>query len=129
MVYDYTEEQLLEDLRFINNRFSQCYVRMIHEVRTKKGYTDESVELFRKKCSEYLEMFPNIVFWCGRNLFNWEVDYDFGKEPTCEEKYSSVCPPKYLDDWFPWMYAKLNNSKIRGMGHDSEILLIDFVNL
>jgi hypothetical protein len=50
-------------------------------------------------------------------------------EPTCEENYSSVMPPKWLDDWFPWLYAKLNNRKILSKGTDKDILLIDFVNI
>ena len=38
MKYDYTEEQLLKDLSFLNNRSNQCYIRMIYDVRNKNGY-------------------------------------------------------------------------------------------
>jgi hypothetical protein len=132
MRYKYTEEQLLKDLSFLNNRSNTCYIRILFDVRNKRGYTDEKVKLFREKCAEYKEMFPRLVFWCGRNLYNWKVDYEFDYKPVCEEKYSSVCPPKYIDDWFPWLYASLNNGKIREMKKNDQnvdILLLDFVNI
>ena len=127
--YKYTEEQLLKDLTFLNNRPSQCYVRVIHEVRSEKKYTDHETETFQMFCERIEKEFPNIRFWCGRNLVNWEVDYKFKNNPTCDEKYSSVCPPKLIDDWIPLLYAKLNNKKIRKEGTDKDILLIDFVDL
>ena len=74
-------------------------------------------------------MYPNIIWWCGRNLYNWEFDYDFGTEPSCHEDYSSVSKPKLIDDWWPWLYAKRKNKEILEKGTDKEILLIDFVNI
>lgn len=127
MKYKYSEEQLYKDLNFLNNRCNQCYIRVLYDVRSKKQYKDS--DLFKERCKELEQKFPNLIFWCGRNLYNWNVDYEFKYKPTCIEKYSSVCPPKYLDDWFPWIYAKLNNKKIRKKEFDSEILLIDFVNI
>ena len=50
-------------------------------------------------------------------------------EPTCSESYSSVCPPKIIDDWWPWLFAYLNNKKIKEKGTNKDILLIDFVNI
>ena len=122
-VYKYTEEDLFKDLTFLNERTETCYVRVLHEVRSKKKYTPHEIEEFQVFC-EKLEK----TFWCGRNLVNWDVDYKFKNEPTCEEKYCSVCPPKFIDDWIPVLYAKLKNRKIREEGTDKDILLIDFVN-
>lgn len=127
MRYDYSEEELYEDLQFLNNRSDKCYVRVLYDARTKKDYKHS--DLFKQKCKELEEKFPNLIFWCGRCCYNWKVEYEFKANPTCEEKYSSVCPPKYLDDWYPWLYAKLNNEKIKKMKHDCDILLIDFVNI
>ena len=125
--YKITTSELLEDLNYLNF-MRNCYVRILHEVRNKKQYTEESKEQFKLFCSGLVTMYPDIKFWCGRNLYNWQFDYDFGKEPSCEEKYSSVCAPKILDDWWPKIYAKLHNKEIRKQGTDKEILLIDFVN-
>ena len=127
--YKYSEEDLYKDLSYLNNKVELCYIRVVYDARNRWSYSKHNADLFREKCKELEEKFPNLMFWCGRNLYNWEVEYEFWFEPTCEEKYSSVCPPKYLDDWFPWLYAKINNKKIMKMKHDSEILLIDFINI
>ena len=101
-----------------------------------KPYIDDNYQfpkfnrsMFKNLCGLFKLKYRNIKFWCGRNLYNWEVDYDFGEEPTCEENYSSVSNPKYIDDWFPYIYAKFNNKKIRQKGTEKDILLIDFVNI
>lgn len=128
MEYKYTREMLDADLRWLNAK-KDCYVRVLHEVRNEKQYTMSSIFLFKYFCELVVKKYTNIHFWCGRNLYNWEYDYHFSdNEPTCTEKYSSVCPPKYLDDWFPWLYAKLNNVKIRKQGTADNILMVDFVN-
>lgn len=129
ITYNISEDKLMEDLSFLNNRVNTPYIRILHEVRSKKAYTKEEVRLFREFCDMLIHKFPKLKFWCGRNLYNWEVDYDFNEKPTCEEKYSSVCPPRILDDWFPYLYAKFNNSQVKKEGTDKDILLIDFVNI
>lgn len=129
--YEYTEEMLLNDLKWLNEK-GDCYVRIIHEARNKRQYIRISWVNFWDFCELVVQNFPNIHWWCGRNLYNWQYDYQFGpqkKEPTCTEKYSSVCPPKYLDDWWPWLYAKINNEKILQQGTSNDILLIDFVEI
>ena len=127
MVYDITKEQLLNDLDFLDKK-GDCYVRILHEARNKKQY-EPSKLFFKNFCYVVVADFPNIKWWCGRNLYNWEVDYDFGQEPSCEEDYSSVSKPRLLDDWWPWLYARLHNRKIRKKGTDADILLIDYVNI
>ena len=127
IVYDISLQQLKDDLTWLNEK-GDCFVRILHEARTRKQY-EESVAFFRSFCYVSLSDYPNIRFWCGRNLYDWMVDYDFGFYPTCEEKYASVCPPKILDDWWPWLYAKFHNRKIREQGTDSDILLIDYVDI
>lgn len=137
MKYKYSYGDLLDDLQWLNDK-RDCYIRVLHEARRKSQYTNQSRTLFRSYCLFFVTKYQNIHWWCGRNLYNWEYDYDFTvptnsvggfPEPTCEENYSSVMPPKWLDDWFPWLYAKLNNRKILSKGTDKDILLIDFVNI
>ena len=36
--------------------------------------------------------------------------------------------PRIIDDWYPRIYAKLNNKRNIKLGTDKDILLIDFVN-
>lgn len=126
--YDISESEIYEYLAMLDS-FGDCYVRVVHEVRTKKQYTQEAVNGFIKFCDWYRTSFPNITFWCGRNLYNWQVDYQFENEPSCEEKYSSVCKPRLIDDWWPWLFAKRNNRKIFEEGTDKDILLVDYVNI
>lgn len=126
MIYKYSENNLYEDLSFINSVGG--IVRILHEVRSKKEYTLTSRKHFINFVIKLQHTYPNIKFWCGRNLYNWEIDYEFSYKPTCEEKYSSVCKPRLIDDWYPRLFAFRNNKKIKKVGTDKDILLIDFVN-
>jgi hypothetical protein len=77
---------------------------------------------------EYLKLtFPNLKFICGRELPSWDKIADV-PELELIEKYSSVCPPKIIDDWWPWLYAKLHNKKNKEKYSDKN-LLIDYVNI
>lgn len=124
--YDLTE--LFFTLRWLDSR-GDCYVRVLHDVRNRRQAEGISTAEFRRFCARLEEAHPHIRFWCGRNLYDWQVDYDFGIYPTCEERYASVCPPRLIDDWWPWLYARLHNKKIREQGTDKEILLIDYVDI
>lgn len=126
-VFDIEFEDLIKDLIFLNNK--KCTVRIIHEVRSKSQYTEQSVERFRDFCSQMQNNFPDITFYGGRNLYNWEVDYDFGYEPSEASYYSSVRKPYLIDDWFPWLYARLQNKKVLKKKIDADILAIDFVDI
>jgi hypothetical protein len=126
--YNYSSISLASDLEWLNNQSDQVYIRILHEVRSEKEYTKESVDYFVDQIISYQCNFTNLKFWCGRNLYNWKCDYEFPYKPSCEEKYASVCSPKLIDDWYPRLFAYLNNKKIIKEGTDKDILLIDFVN-
>jgi hypothetical protein len=126
-VFDIDYKKLCEDLDFLNGK--KCTVRILHEVRTKRQYIEESVTRFRIFCSTLEYKYPNITFYGGRNLYNWKIDYEFGKEPTEESFYSSVRKPYLVDDWWPWLYARFNNKKVLKKDVNAEILAIDFVNI
>ena len=128
MKYSITIDELLEDLQWIDDQ-GGCYVRILHEARTGSQYTETAKNVFCTWCDIFKNRFHNIRFWCGRNLYNWQVDYDFGQDPSCHEDYSSVSDPKYIDDWWPYLYAKTHNRKIREKGTDCDILLIDYVDI
>lgn len=128
-IYDITEKEFREDLSFLNEQ-GECYVRVLLDVRTKKDYTPDAIYKFVCFCKEIEKHYPYIKFWCGRNLYNWNVDYAFaGIEPTCCEKYGSVTKPKWWNGLYPRKYAKKYNKEILANGTTKDILLIDFVNL
>ena len=128
--YCFTASKIYEDLAWLDAQ-GDCYVRVIHEVRTVKQYKNRQRNLFRNFCERLEDEYKNIRFWCGRELFCWGYDYHFPgyDEPTCEERYASVCPPKLVDDWWPWLFARLHNRAALSAGTKKDILLIDFVDI
>ena len=126
MVYKIDVADLHKDLEWLNSK-GDVYVRLLHEVRNKKQYEKSSVKHFKCDCAAFEQLYPNIKFWCGKNLYNWSTDYEFKNNPTCKELYSSVVLPK-IDDVYPRYYAKKYNKKNYKKGTDRDILLIDFVN-
>lgn len=128
IIYKYSLSDLKEDLKWLNDQ-GDVWIRVLHEVRTEEEYTTRNKLHFTGFCSQVIEDYPNIHWWCGRNLFNWQFDYFFADVPYCEEKYASVCPPKKWDDWWPWLYAVRKNHSILSKGTVKDILLIDYVNI
>lgn len=126
--YKIEEYELLNQLAFLNG-MKKCYVRILLDVRKKKHYTKDQRILFQELCLNLEYNFANIKFWCGRNLYNWNKEFKFKSNPTCLERYASVCKPRIIDDWFPYLYAKKNNKSIKKRGTKKDILLIDFVDL
>ena len=127
-IYDCSKEDIMNDLSYLDEK-GDCCVRILHEARRESEYNERTVDDFVNFVIELQCKFTNIKFWCGKNLYNWETDYEFPYKPSCEEKYASVCPPKIIDDWYPKMFAKRHNKEIKEKGTDCDILLIDFVDL
>lgn len=128
MQYKITKDQLIQDLQWLNNK-GDAYIRVLLDVRSKRKYNKHQISCFKEWCKEAQDQFSNIIFICGRNLYNWEVEYDFKNDVTVEELYSSVTSPYIIDDWFPLIYATLHNKDNIKKGTDKQILLIDFVNI
>ena len=126
--YDISPSTLMGQLAFLD-RHGDCYVRVLHEVRNKKQYTTQERYNFRQFCCLIETQFTKIKFYHGKNLYNWTCDYSFENHPTEDEKYSSVTKPRLIDDWWPWLYAKLHNKKIVRQGTDKDILSIDYVDI
>lgn len=125
--YDYTMQELGEDLAFLD-KMGDCKVRVLHEIRRKGEQTEEELFAFRYGCQRIRESFPHITFFCGRNLVDWKVDYDFGNpEYTIEDAYGSVLFPKTIFALWPRLSAWVFNNDLYVRGTDKEILLMDFV--
>ncbi len=127
--YDYSHKDIMDDIIWLDGK-GDCYVRVLLEVRTYIQYTYTNVFHFRVFCENFDKVFQRIQFWCGRNLYNWEQNYFFGDDPTCEETYGSVVPgKKWLYGWWPWLYAVTHNKQVKAKGTDKDILLIDYVDV
>lgn len=127
MQYKLDYSEFWRQMNYLNDK-KDCYIRILNESRTKDSY-EKSKQYFIEFCSILEEIYPDIKFWCGKNLYNWKTDYIFQYSPSYEEKYASVCPPRLLDDWIPWLYAKRYNHKNITKETNKDILLIDFVNI
>ena len=125
--YDISEKQLSEDLVWLNSK-GDVSVRILLDIRNSKEFTQDQINSFVDYCEKLEKIYKNIEFWCGRNLYNWNIEYPFKYNPSCEEKYASVCPPKLIDDWYPRWFAKENNKEILSQEHNVDFLMIDFVN-
>lgn len=130
IVYTFTADKIYNDLAWIDDK-GDCYVRVLRETRNSKQYTDDSVRSFVAFCKVIEDSYPHIQFWCGRNLYNWNINYQFeGDEPNCEETYGSVIPgKKWIYGWWPWLYARTHNKGIKEKGTEKDILLIDYVDI
>jgi hypothetical protein len=127
--YDYSFTTILDDLIWLDGK-GDCYVRVILEVRNYSQYTYMNFINFKIHCASFEKTFQHTRFWCGRNLYNWEQNYFFGDDPSCEETYGSVVPgKKWLYGWWPWLYAVTHNKAIKARGTDEDILLIDYVDI
>lgn len=127
-VYDIKPYELFSILEWLNNK-KDVSVRILHEVRTKSEYNVNSIYLFNKFCKKLLKTYQNINFWCGRNLYNWNVDFEFLYQPSCKESYGSVTNPKWLNGLCPKRWAKKHNKEICLETCEEDILLMDFVNI
>lgn len=132
IVYGKFWEDKDEILYWLNTK-KDVVIRVIHDIRIKKNYKFIDIKRFQDDCKKLEELFPNIKFWSGENLYNRNEDYKFDYKPKCVEKYSSVRPPKVIDDWLPFIYANIKNKKTYSQypldNDDETILLIDFVNI
>lgn len=127
VAYDITNKQLYKDLEFLNNK-GNCVIRILHDVRNAKQAAISPVEEFVKYCQFYTNIFPNIIFFGGNNLFTGAIEYNFDTWYTIDGKYGSVIKPKWLWGWFPRLYALFNNKENVELGTEKDYLMIDFVN-
>lgn len=126
--YDIDAQQVVDDLIWLNEK-GDCFVRLIHEIRNKYENTPTAKNYFRNFCDTVEKRLTRTCFWNGQNLYDHSTDYHFNCKPTCEELYASVRKPKWIDDWWPWWYAWLNNKRIKEAGTTKDILMIDFVDI
>lgn len=142
MIFDITVAEALTDLELLYNAErswnanpGKIYVRVLLEYN---GDVSTGIkEKFKARCARLVSDYPQFTFLCGKLKSTWETLYDFGNELSIEEKYSSVTSLfnsgskllKVVDDWYPRLYAKLNNADIYKEGTEKECLLLDFIEI
>lgn len=134
MEYDCPTDFISDTLHKLN-KCKGIYVRVILEINKENKYQEDR---FIQYCKKLELTYENIKFFEGRRKFDFKTIYKF-KNPNedLDEKYSSVTSffksknkfLKIIDDWFPWIYAKLNNKKNLKKGTTHKWFLLDFVNI
>lgn len=115
----------------INQGDNKIIVRILLEEFKQNA---EKEEKFRELCSNLESIYPTIKF-CGGTYKRGNQVYKFKKYKNISytELHSSVTNTYgWVDEFFPWVYAKLKNKyNIKRMENNKDFnyLMIDFVNI
>lgn len=128
--YEYDITDLYSDLNWLDSQ-EDVTIRYLLELRGNYCNTEEwQREQFIKFYENAKFLYRKLNWAEGRDLPDFDrLIFDI-PEVNIVEKYSSVCLPKIIDDWWPWLYAKLHNKKNKEKyENESCYLLIDYVNI
>ena len=141
-IVSYNADDFDEILEYANE--NGIYLRIMLEIRDYNikhiKNLDEIKQKFINLCSQIEAKYPNIKFYGGKSINDWETIYEFNNKPNIKEisLYSSVTSLfnsnskflKIIDDLCPWIYAKLNNKKNINNHKDNDCtLVVDFINI
>ena len=119
--YRYDANNFEEVLQYCND--NKLYVRFLFEYRKtteKRDDIDELKRKFKELCQEVEEKYTDIKFYGGYVTETCESLYTFKNNVEEAPFYSSTTSlfgeddyswTRYIDDWCPWIYAKLFNKK------------------
>lgn len=135
MEYDIDLLQLMSLLSYLNHKALKdtIYVRILYEMPSKdKSDTAQLKEnIFVGLCNMFVDVFPNIIFCGGQRKYDWKLLVKLKPHPDSIDLYSSRTW-NILDDWCPWIYAKIMNNKNYKKYKDREpknaFMLMDFIN-
>ena len=137
MEYRITQTELTSILRWLNyhawNKQEDVYVRVLYEMPSRDLTEDAEAkeDVFRMFCRDLVRLFPNIRFCGGQRKYDWHQIHTFADaHPESLDLFSSRTWT-VLDDWCPWLYARLMNRRnIRKYlpgKPDDKFILIDFI--
>lgn len=150
-ILSYNADEIYNVLDFAQD--NGVIVRILLELRDfTKGDQKRNGELknkFREYCTQLEKMYPNIRFYGGRSTGSWEIIYEFKGGADLENEismYSSTTSLfgdkdsiwfkklwlRMLDDWCPWLYARLRNKKNIAEYSDMDdntYLVVDFIDI
>jgi hypothetical protein len=139
---------MFEHLEFLNKQ-GDCWLRVLLE-ETKSDSKKHNIDFIEGKfinmCRLIEEIYPNIRVFGGERKWDWKKIYEFKEQtPDIRDLYSSTTClfddsrhgkdnlKDKIDDWWPWLYAKLKNKKnmkyIEENPDNADIVLIDFVDI
>lgn len=113
-------------LQYLNSTKAKTYVRLLLEVNNNKDLNRQEL-LFSIDCSKWENTYKGITFFCGRRKFDWKQVYKFKADDIKVIQKVSSMTGTVLDDWCPWLYAKLFNKKNYKEWDSKNWLLLDFI--
>ena len=143
MVFDTgnTEEFVKCFLSFLN-QVQGCAVRVILEedkVLSRCPHVNDAEAYFYEWCRVFERLYPHVTFFGGNRKWDWAPIRMFpSKDISLDGKYSSTTSLfktnrwqwlRYVDDLWPWLYARLHNKENFRKGTDKECLFVDFVDM
>lgn len=116
-----------EALAFLNTRKARCRIRLILEINS---HSLKQEFFFIKDCTKWEAKYKRLIFFCGRRKYDWDIVYKFKTpEPNITQLVSSMTWKK-IDDWYPWLYAKIMNKRnLDSYKNSNNWVLIDFINI
>lgn len=138
--FDISPEKLFADLGYLDDRGKKepVYVRIILEQNHHVKSQEYQEQKFISYCEMITKTFKNIYFLEGRRKYDWKQLYNTGFDtPHVTHCYSSTTSmfgsnkDKWyakIDDFWPWLYAQLRNSKnyAENISKDT-FLMLDFI--
>ena len=137
MEYKFSKKDLYYTLGILQF-YGDVYIRVILETSEPDLDQESGFYFF---CLNLERDFPKIHFFGGNNKTDWYCQnpiYKFNNPlEDIEHKYSSPTTlfeeeknwMKYLDDWCPFIYAKLRNKRNYKQGTTHKWLMMDFVDI
>lgn len=128
-------EPVEDILKFLNSK-KDCLVRLVLEYNSPTKDIDEISERFVEYCEKWIDVYNHTKFYEFTRKYDWKklYSYEGEPEPVVYQAVSSMTSLisarfSWLDDWFPYWYASLQNHDNIIQGCDAEYMLLDFVDI
>lgn len=121
---------------WIDCQNEKCMVRLILEYNKPVKNMSEIDQKFIDACQRWMSEYKNITWFEFRRKYDWKKLYTYEGEPNVDmyqATSSMTCflstKLPWLDDWYPYWYAKIHNKDNILQGTSHEYLLLDFIGL
>lgn len=121
-------DNIEEVFEFFNSRPEPIYVRMVLEYNHRPKHIDEICAEYARYCDELWNKYRNIIFFGFNRKYDWKELYAYEgmPYPSIYQATSSMTTG-ILDDWWPWLYARVHNKDNVAQGTHLEWLFLDYI--
>lgn len=117
-----------EVLGYFNSLPEPIYIRMLLEYNRPVKNIEEISAEYVHYCDALRKQYANLIFFEFRRKYDWKELYTYPGMPYPSiYQASSSCTTGVFDDWWPWLYARLNNKDNICQGTDKEWMLLDYI--